>query len=147
MTTHIFVIISCYEMYLGTYIWNFSCIYRMCYALECLLSTLNLNFGNISEMNSLRSLAEKAIPPLRIQVRENDPTNQSQQELIIQLKDEIASQRLHIMEIEENAGATAQENAWLYQEVANLKVQILELENMIYGYSRGLVYKFIYSSL
>ena len=90
-------------------------------------------------MNSLRSLAEKAIPPLRIEVRGNDPTSQSQQELITQLQDEIASQRLHIMEIEENAGATAQENAWLYQEVADLKVQISELENMIYGYKHWLV--------
>ena len=91
-------------------------------------------------MNSLRELAEKAIPPIRIRRQEPNTSTQAQQELIMQLRDEIAGQRLHIMEIEENAGATAQENAWLYQEVSNLKAQICELEDMIYGCNQRLVY-------
>lgn len=37
------------------------------------------------------------------------------------------------MEMDEINGAITQENAWLQEEVDKLKIQIVELEEMIYG--------------
>ena len=53
--------------------------------------------------------------------------------MLTDLKDTINDQRLTIIELEENIGAATQENYWLKEEIEMLKVQVAELEEMIYG--------------
>ena len=46
-------------------------------------------------------------------------------ERLYELGEEVQEQRLMIMELEENQGAVAQENVWLWEEIQKLKIQIL----------------------
>ena len=75
----------------------------------------------------MRELAERKI-------EENSTMNREETwAMLTELKDTIDDQRLTIIELEENAGAAAQENLWLKEEINMLKVQVAELEEMIYG--------------
>ena len=55
------------------------------------------------------------------------------QAMLTELRNTVDDQRLTIIELEENVGAATQENLWLKEEIDLLKVQIAELEEMIYG--------------
>ena len=80
-------------------------------------------------MNSLKEWAKR-----KIIEGEGDTDQQvSMKEKFEELSGEIQEQRLMIMELEENNGAVAQENAWLWEEIQLLKTQIVELESMVYG--------------
>ena len=80
-------------------------------------------------MNSLKEWAKR-----KIIEGEGDTDQQvSMKEKFEELSGEIQEQRLMIMELEENNGAVAQENAWLWEEIQLLKTQIVELEGMVYG--------------
>ena len=82
-------------------------------------------------MNSLRKLAKEKIKETQEAVEEFNWGNY--RENLNELSDEIQYQRLLIMELEESNGVITQENAWLREETENLKVQVTELESMIYG--------------
>ena len=82
-------------------------------------------------MNSLRKLAGDKVKEARESAEEFNWSNY--RENLNNLSDEIQEQRLLIMELEESNGVITQENVWLKEEVDNLKVQIIELETMIYG--------------
>ena len=82
-------------------------------------------------MNSLRKLASD-------KVKETQETDEefnwgNYRENLNNLSDEVHEQRLWIMELEESNGAITQENMWLKEEIDKLKVQIIELESLIYG--------------
>ena len=81
-------------------------------------------------MKSLREIAESRVGELTTNEREEN------MELIWDLRSTIDAQRLTIMEIEDNLGAATQENVWLKEEVEALKIQVTELEEMIFGESQ-----------
>ena len=82
-------------------------------------------------MNSLKKLAKDKIKETREATEEFNWGNY--RENLNDLSDEIHQQRLLIMELEESNGVITQENAWLKEEIDVLKVQVAELESMIYG--------------
>ena len=82
-------------------------------------------------MNSLKKLASNKIKEVQEAAEEFNWSNY--RENLNNLSDEIQEQRLWIMELEESNGAITQENMWLKEEVDKLKVQIMELETLIYG--------------
>ena len=84
-------------------------------------------------MQSLKRLADKAARAA--DTTTVDDTSSNLHEEIWNLNNTIQEQKLHLLELEEEMGSVSQENAWLQEEVADLKVQIMELELMIYGYS------------
>ena len=79
-------------------------------------------------MNSLKDIAKRSI--LRKEVTDDV---QMLKERLFELGEEVQEQKLMIMELEENQGAVAQENEWLWEEVQKLKIQIADLENIIFG--------------
>ena len=79
-------------------------------------------------MQALKDLARQRIR------NENIPTeNVELKERLFEMSETIQDQRLQIMELEENHGAITQENAWMWEEIQDLKCRICELELMIYG--------------
>ena len=82
-------------------------------------------------MNSLKKLAKDKVKETQKAVEEFNWGNY--RENLNDLSDEIQQQRLLIMELEESNGVITQENAWLKEEINVLKVQVAELESMIYG--------------
>ena len=88
-------------------------------------------------MQALRDLARRRIKD------ESVPTeNMELKERLFEMGETIQSQRLQIMELEENHGAITQENAWMWEEIQDLKCRICELESMIYGQEIRLAYSF-----
>ena len=78
-------------------------------------------------MRSLRELSEAKAKEMSISEKEKT------WEMLTDMKDTVDAQRLVIMELEENVGNANQENEWLKEEIRELKPQVLELENIIYG--------------
>ena len=78
-------------------------------------------------MKSLREMAEGKAKEMSETEREKT------WEMLTEMKDTVDAQRLVIMELEENVGNAFQENEWLKEEINELKVQVLELEELIYG--------------
>ena len=84
-------------------------------------------------MESLKSLANKKVKESRDESETLGWDNF--RERLNDFQDEIQNQRLIIIELEEANGVITQENAWLQEEVDKLKVQVVELEEMIYSES------------
>ena len=82
-------------------------------------------------MNSLRKLASDKVKETQETDEEFNWGNYG--ENLNNLSDEVHEQRLWIMELEESNGVITQENMWLKEEIDKLKVQIVELESLIYG--------------
>ena len=80
-------------------------------------------------MNSLKELAKNSIKSKNV----GEGERLGYEEKVVELSEQVLEQRLLIMELEENYGAVAQENAWLWEEIQMLKMQIWNLENMVYG--------------
>ena len=78
-------------------------------------------------MKSLKEISEAKAKEMSLSEKEKT------WEMLTDLKDTVDAQRLVIIELEENVGAATQENLWLKEEIDLLKVQIAELEEMIYG--------------
>ena len=82
-------------------------------------------------MKSLKECATKVI------TKDNRSLSQEMEEnyedVISQLKFQVQSQRLVILELEDNMGAIAQENQWFQEEIMELKQQVMELESLIYS--------------
>ena len=82
-------------------------------------------------MKSLKECAAKVI------TKDNRNLSQEMEEnyedVISQLKFQVQSQRLVILELEDNMGAIAQENQWFQEEIIELKQQVMELESLIYS--------------
>ena len=78
-------------------------------------------------MKSLKEIAERKIEESSMMNKEETWA------MLTDLKDTVNDQRLTIIELEENIGAATQENYWLKEEIEMLKVQVAELEEMIYG--------------
>ena len=93
-------------------------------------NTFYFNLESNRVMKSLREIAESRVGELTTNEREEN------MELIWDLRSTIDAQRLTIMEIEDNLGAATQENVWLKEEVEALKIQVTELEEMIFGESQ-----------
>lgn len=82
-------------------------------------------------MESLKKLAKDKVVESRSKGEEFDWVEYKDN--LTNLNEEIQEQRLIIMELEEMNGAITQENGWLMDEVEKLKVQVHELEDMIFG--------------
>ena len=80
-------------------------------------------------MNSLKELAKNSIKSKGV----GEGEKLGYKEKFVELSEQVLEQRLLIMDLEENYGAVAQENAWLWEEIQMLKMQIWDLENMVYG--------------
>ena len=82
-------------------------------------------------MKSLKECAAKVI------TKDNRSLSQEMEEnyedVISQLKFQVQSQRLVILELEDTMGAIAQENQWFQEEIMELKQQVMELESLIYS--------------
>ena len=82
-------------------------------------------------MKSSKECATKVI------TKDNRSLSQEMEEnyedVISQLKFQVQSQRLVILELEDNMGAIAQENQWFQEEIMELKQQVMELESLIYS--------------
>ena len=84
-------------------------------------------------MESLRSLANKKVKESH---DEKDAIGWDNfREKLNDFQDELQTQRLIILELEDANGVITQENAWLQEEVEKLKMQVVELEEMIYSES------------
>ena len=82
-------------------------------------------------MNSLRKLASDKVRETQEDIEEFNWSNY--RENLNDLSDKVQEQRLWIMELEESNGAITQENVWLQEEIDQLKMQVAELESLIYG--------------
>ena len=78
-------------------------------------------------MKTLREMSETKAREMSSSEREKT------WEMLTEMKDTVDAQRLVIIELEENVGAATQENEWLKEEIRELKAQVLELEELIYG--------------
>ena len=84
-------------------------------------------------MKSLKSLAKSVSN--RISDADADHIN-SQAELIMELKDQLQGNQLLLMELEEQLGAITQEKEWYAAQVEELRVNLAELEQLVYGYDQ-----------
>ena len=80
-------------------------------------------------MDSLKNIAKRSV----MKKEEYASDVLMLKERLYELGEEVQEQRLMIMELEENQGAVAQENVWLWEEIQKLKIQIADLEGMIFG--------------
>ena len=94
-------------------------------------------------MNTLKKLADDKVQELWQKDEEFNWSNYKDN--LNDLSDEVQSQRLIIMELEETNGAITQENAWLQEEIDLMKSQIAELECMIYGEKIRYFLSFLFS--
>ena len=82
-------------------------------------------------MEALRVIAQRKVKNNSVS---NEGENFNLLERLHEMGSEIQEQRLMLMELEEVNGAITQENIWMKEEIHDLRVQICELEQMIYGH-------------
>ena len=85
-------------------------------------------------MSSLKSLKKRASEVARKTEGELDINVRIRQDdLISELTSQVQQQRLMILDLEDHMGAIAQEKEWLQDELFHLKIQISELEQLIFS--------------